>query len=381
MTASREVQQVHAEPRVAIVHDYLTQRGGAERVVLAMLQAFPSARLITTMYDSRGTYPAFGRYEIEDTWLTRVLPLFRDHRRTLPLLAITAATLRVDAVDLVICSSSGWAHWVRTDAPKIVYCHNPPRWIYQREEYLGRRNKASRLVGWLAAGVLRTWDKRRAHSSARYLANSSVVLSRVGCAYGLSGEVLHPPLSLDPGGPQARPRFVKKTGYFLTVGRPRAYKNTHILCEAFARMPHVELVAVGGVPERRGQGWPQNIVGINSVSDAELRWLYAHALATISVSHEDFGLTPIEGNSFGKPSLVLRAGGFLDTLREGHTGNFISEPTVEAVIGAVSHFDATDYNEVELREHAAAYSVDHFVASLQEVAYDVHQASAPQRRN
>ncbi|MHB8509172.1 MAG: glycosyltransferase, partial [Candidatus Dormibacteria bacterium] len=122
--------------RIAIVHDYLTQRGGAERVVLGMLQAFPDARLITSVYNPETTFPAFGDRVVETSGLQRVEAFRTDPRRALPLLAKTFSRTTVRDVDLVLCSSSGWAHGVTTTAPKLVYCYNPPRWVYQHSDYV-----------------------------------------------------------------------------------------------------------------------------------------------------------------------------------------------------------------------------------------------------
>src|SRR5215212_2416467 len=128
-------------PRVALVHDYLTQLGGAERVVLEMARAFPEAPLYTSVYAPDRTYPGFRDVDVRTSLLDRV-PLFRAHHRAaFPLLAPAFSTMRVDA-DVVLCSSSGWAHGVRTRAPKIVYCHAVARWLSQRDRYLGDHDTA-----------------------------------------------------------------------------------------------------------------------------------------------------------------------------------------------------------------------------------------------
>ena len=122
--------------RVAIAHDYLTQRGGAERVVLAIARAFPGARIHTSVYEPDGTYPEFADLEVVTTPLQRVAPLRRDPRRAQPVLAPVVGRHRIDA-DLVVASSSGWAHGFDTDGRVLVYCHAPARWLYQPENYLG----------------------------------------------------------------------------------------------------------------------------------------------------------------------------------------------------------------------------------------------------
>ena len=122
---------------VALVHDYLTQRGGAERVVLAMRRAFPSAPLYTSLYDPQGTFPEFQDAEVRTSSLNRIPGLRQHHRAALPLLAPTFSRFRIDA-GVALCSSSGWAHGARVTGRKVVYCHTPARWLYQSDRYLGR---------------------------------------------------------------------------------------------------------------------------------------------------------------------------------------------------------------------------------------------------
>lgn len=143
----------HPRPRVAIAHDYLTQRGGAERVVLSMLEASPDATVHTTLYDPEGTFPEFRDVDIRVSPLNRVGPLRRHHRAALPFLPFASSALRIDA-DLVIASSSGWAHEFPTTGHTLVYCHAPARWLYQSERYLGGdpgaladRARAARTAG------------------------------------------------------------------------------------------------------------------------------------------------------------------------------------------------------------------------------------------
>ena len=124
-------------PRVAIAHDYLTQRGGAEKVVLSMSRAFPDAPIYTLLYDRENTYPEFANRDVRVSSLNRIGPLRRNHRAALPVLPFAASSLRIDA-DVVLTSSSGWAHGFGTRGRKLVLCHTPAHWLYVRDEYLGK---------------------------------------------------------------------------------------------------------------------------------------------------------------------------------------------------------------------------------------------------
>ena len=145
---------------VRLVHDYLTQRGGAERVVLSLARAFPGAPLHTSLYEPATTFPSSARVDVRPTPLNRLAPLRRDHRLALPLLAPAFSRLRIDA-DVVVCSSSGWAHGARVTGRKIVYCHTPARWLYQADRYLRGRGAGARLVaGALRAPLVRVGQAR-----------------------------------------------------------------------------------------------------------------------------------------------------------------------------------------------------------------------------
>lgn len=349
--------------RVAVVHDYLTQRGGAERVALAICRAFPGARLITSVYSPGRTFPEFRDHAIETSYLQRYRAFRRDVRLALPLLSGAFDRLRIDDVDVVVCSTTGWAHGVKTQAAKVVYCHNPARWIYQPEDYGKDQSSAVRTAMRLMRPRLHAWDQEAAATATRYLVNSTVVRDRVKHSYGIDATVLPPPVGIDVDAEQLQPLGVT-AGFFLVVGRARGYKNVEVVCEAFRQLPDQRLVVVGGLPEGGGP-WPSNISGMVGVSDAELRWLYANCRAVIAAAHEDFGLTPLEGNAFGRPALVLRAGGFLDTLVEGVTGHYIETLDVTAVLETVQTSLDVGLDNRAILDHAAGYSAEAFEAELQ----------------
>jgi hypothetical protein len=170
-------------PALALVHDYLTQQGGAERVVLTLAEGYPDATIHTSLYDPDGTFPAFRAHDVRTLPLDRV-GLLRDHHRlALPLLAPAFSRLHVDA-DVTICSSSGWAHGARVSGAKIVYCHNPARWLYQADQYLAGSSRLSATGLAVLSPPLRRWDTRAAATADRYLVHARAVRSRGAGAYG-----------------------------------------------------------------------------------------------------------------------------------------------------------------------------------------------------
>lgn len=359
--------------RVAIVHDYLTQRGGAERVVLGLLQAFPGAPVYTSAYNPARTFREFAGHDVRVSPLDRIGLIRRDHRLGLPLYAPAFSRLLVDA-DVVVCSSSGWSHGVRVTGRKIVYCHNPARWLYQSDQYLRESSVVVRAALGPMAPFLRRWDRRAAASADLFLANSTVVAQRILATYGIEAEVVPPPPAILSAGERS-PVAGLTPGYFLTVGRLQAYKNTDVLVEAFRQRPDDRLVVVGDGPLR---GWLAQLAGPNvtflrAVPDAQLRWLYANAAAVVAASHEDYGLTPLEAAAFGRPVAVLRWGGFLDTVVEDRTGVFFDQVTPASVLGALDRVSARTWDECVIAEHLELFSAERFAGRMQGI---VHRALA-----
>jgi glycosyltransferase involved in cell wall biosynthesis len=353
--------------KVALVHDYLTQRGGAERVVLSMLKAFPGTPLHTSLYEPASTYPEFGTAEVRTSALNRLALLRRNHRLALPLLAGTFSRMKIEA-NVVLCSSSGWAHGAAVDGAKIVYCHSPARWLYAPDQYLGGRRRALRVALTGLRPYLARWDGRAAASAHRYLANSTAVKRRIERLYGIEAEVVPPPPVLDPAGPQ-QPVDGLEPGFVLCVSRLLPYKNVGAVVDAFAELPSMRLVVVGTGPEeaRLRAAATRNVTFVGTVSDEELRWLYASCTGLLAAAYEDYGLTPLEAANFGKPSAVLRAGGFLDTVVEGSTGVFFDRPQPSSIRRAVHALRGTSWSEHDLRVHAELFSEERFVARLRSV--------------
>ncbi|MHB8470288.1 MAG: glycosyltransferase [Gaiellaceae bacterium] len=362
--------RVMTRPRVALVHDYLTQRGGAERVVLSMLKAFPGAPLYTSLYNPGGTFAEFAAADVRPLTLNRIHVFRRHHRAALPFLAPAFSSLRVDA-ETVVCSSSGWAHGARATGRKVVYCYTPARWLYQGDRYLRERGLPERAALAALRGPLLGWDKRAAASADRYLTSSSAVKRRIREAYGLEADVLPPPQTLDPYGLHVSIAGIDR-GFFLCVSRLLPYKHVDAVIEAFGDLESEQLVVVGRGPEERRlrRLAPPNVTLVGGVSDAEMRWLYAQSAGLVAASHEDYGLTPLEAAAFGKPSAVLRFGGFLDTVVADETGLFFERPAPADIAAAVRRLRALRWDQSALGAHAASYSEDRFVERLRAIVAD-----------
>lgn len=358
---------------VTVAHDYCTQRGGAERVALTLLEAFPAAELVTSLYDRDHTFAGFAAYPVRTSALQHYAVFRRDPRNAFPFLAAAWHGLEASPDSTaVVCSSSGWAHGVRVPpgVRKIVYCHNPARWLYQPEDYLLGSSRAVSSVARTLAPGLRAWDRRAALTADVYVANSSSVARRIKAAYGIDAVVVNPPSALDPAGEQEPVEGIEP-GFLLSVGRGRGYKHIDVVAEAVSRYGKAHLVVVGGYD---GVELLPHVTRLTDISDAQLRWLYAHAAAVVSLSHEDFGLTPVEGFGFGTPAVLLRGGGFLDSMVEGVTGTFAEAATGPAFIEALERLPGS-YDPDAIRQHARKYTAAAFQATMRALVVGVERAA------
>jgi glycosyltransferase involved in cell wall biosynthesis len=366
---------------VALAHDYLTQRGGAERVAAIMAEAFPGAPLYTTLYEPTTTFADFTELDVRASAANRIALFRRYHRLAFPVLAPLIANMRIDAGVLLV-SSSGWAHGIRCTGRTVVYCHAPARWLYQKDRYLGpaiglgatsqlRRTAASAAVAVLG-GPLSSWDRRRALAADRYLVNSTVVQEAVRQAYGIEAEVLPPPPAMLPGG-AVEPAAGVERPFLLCVARLLPYKNLAEVILAAKRLNDLDLdlVVVGSGPDRERLidlvGGDRRIHLLGSVSDATLRWLYRDSVALIAASYEDYGLSPLEAASFGKPTVALHAGGYLDTVDQSINGVFFDLPEPGEIARAIKELKYRTWDAAAITRHAELFGKQHFVDRLRAV--------------
>ncbi|PRC41378.1 glycosyl transferase family 1 [Mycobacterium sp. ITM-2017-0098] len=356
---------------VAITVDHLVQRGGAERVVLALARAFPGAPIYTTVYEPEATYPEFNQLDIRTSWLNRLTVLRKSHRLTLPLLAAVIGRTKINA-KCTIATSAGWGHGYPTTGAKIVYCFTPARWLYQSDAYLGSAKLSfKRFALSLLSPFLKRWDVKQAATATKYFAISTAVRQRTKDAYNIDAEVLPAPHSIDVSLPQEPIELSglpgAEGGYYLCIARLLAYKNVDVIIEAMNSLG-LPLVVVGAGPEEnrlRVLAGP-SVLMVKDITDAQLRWLYAHCTAVLAASYEDFGLTPIEAAAYGKPSIVLRWGGFLDTILEGETGAYFDQPTTELVCEAVIESRRRTWDATAIKRQADQFTEKHFISRLVE---------------
>lgn len=347
---------------VVLAHDFLTQRGGAERVFLTMAQAWPESPIVTAVYDPASTYPEFADHEVRTSPLQRV-PLLRHHFRAG--LAVYPWAFRklgpVDA-DVVVSSSTSFAHGIRSAGCHIGYVHSPPRWLWDTEGYSPRAAR-SRL-----ARPLFAWLRLRDHEAASQphlvVANSAYTAAKMHDVYGRWPEVLHPPV-------RPRPSAADVGDYFLVVSRLLAYKR---IDTAIAAAGHLgaRLVVVGTGPDgpRLRELAGPGVEFRHNLSDADLDHLYARCLALVMPGREDLGLVPLEANAAGRPAVCWARGGALETVVPGETGFLVDDPAPVSLAEAMAAARDSRWDAARLQAHAARWSESAFVARLRRLVED-----------
>lgn len=357
---------------VAVVHDYLNQCGGAERVALELARTWPGSPVYTSLYRPASTFEAFAEQDIRTTFLNRA-PVDRAFRALAPLYPLAFRSLGTLAEQVVVSSSSGWAHGVRT-APEslhVVYCHTPARWLYRPEEHLGR-SLGPVLLGPLL-GPLRHWDQAAARRADVYLANSEQVRRRIREVYGRESQVVYPPVDVE--------RFVPspRGDRLLVISRLLPYKRVDLVIRAASRAGvGLDVVGVGpALDELRSFAGP-GVVFHGRVDDEALRQLLEACRALCVAATEDFGITPVEANAAGKPVVAFGAGGVLESVEDGITGALFDELTEEAMLQALARADTLSTTPEEIAARARRFSVPSFRERMRAVvAAALGQDEAP----
>ncbi len=343
---------------LALAHDYLIQMGGAERVVATMHRRFPQAPIYTSAVCRRTLWDDFADADIRTTWLQH-LPGVEDPRlfkRYFPLYPLAFRSFgRVEA-ECVWISASTFAKHLRV-APgvrTVCYVHNPTRFLWQPEGYIGHEvgNPALRAAVAAMLPLLRRWDRDAARRMGVLVANSRSVQSRIREFYGRDAAIIHPPVQTG--------RFAigeEDGGYYLILSRLIGYKNIDLAVRAFSRA-RKPLVVIGEGSHRaeleRVAGPEVRFMG--RLPEAEVREGLMRCRALVFPGEEDFGITPVEAMACGKPVVALRRGGALETVREGESGLFFDAPEEEALLAAVAECERTRWDAVAIRRHAERFS-------------------------
>jgi glycosyltransferase involved in cell wall biosynthesis len=352
--------------RTVLVHDYLNQYGGAERVLEVLRELAPEAPVFTSIYDPASMPARYRDWEIHQTWIDRMPGVHKHHQRALPAYPLAFERLRLPACDLVLSSSSAFAKMVRppAGAVHICYTHAPMRFAWNLDAYVERERLpgSTRTALRPLMALFRQRDRATANRVDRFVANSSVVRDRIRAFWQRDAAVINPPVEVADFQPAPESEV---QDYFLIVSRLVPYKRLDLAIEACNALK-LPLWIVG---DGRDREMLEALAGptvrfLGRVSDDERRTLYARCRASIFMSEDDFGIAQVESQAAGRPVIALAAGGALDTVVDGVTGVHVHEQTVESLVEALSRFARTGFETERLVEHARSFSRERFEREL-----------------
>ncbi len=348
---------------VSLAHDYLLVMRGAERTFAAMADLYPEAPILTLLYDEHGTGGRFAGRSITTSPLQRLGVGQRGFRRLLPLYPWAAERLQAPPSDVVLSSSSAFAHAlsVPAGAVHVCYCHAPFRYAwYEQERALREMPPSLRPLLRLQLARMRNWDLRASRRVDAYIANSELTRERIRRFYGREASIVHPPVETE--------RFSLGTPgeHLLVVSEIVRHKRVHIALEA-ARRAHAPIRIVGSGPELEAlrAAYPEADF-LGRLDDAQLAELYASARAVIVPSMEEFGITAVEAQAAGRPVIAASAGGALETVIDGETGRLARLDDVDSFAGAILEIDGLGLDPALAVKNAERFSVAKFQAGISE---------------
>ncbi|ADW71519.1 glycosyltransferase [Granulicella tundricola] len=346
--------------KIAMVHDYFTQMGGAEKVAEELYNMLPGADLFATVALKDKMPESIRDVPVTTSWMQN-LPRMRDlYRLYFPLYPFAVSSLDLSQYDLVVSSSSGYVKGVQVapDAIHVCYCHTPMRWVWNFDNYSSRESFAGGVKAVLPTLIrgLRIWDEAAARQPDHFVANSQTVAARIKRAYGRSAEVIVPPIDIH--------RFkvsLEQDDYYVVLARLVPYKRIDLAVSACTALGR-KLVVIGSGPALEGlkKDAGPTIHFAGRASDAQVEEYVSRCRALIFPGEEDFGMAPLEVAAAGRPTIAYRAGGAMETVVEGVTGVFFNEQTTEEVVDAIERFERQEWAPLAIRLHAEGFSTEVF---------------------
>ncbi len=354
--------------KIAIVHDYLTQNGGAEKALETIHEVFPDAPIYTSVFNPRALPPQFADWDIRTSFLQHIPYARKNHQPFLPLYPLAFVTFDFKGYDVVVSHSSGFCHGIRVPegTTHINYCMAPPRFLWDSDRYLERErlSPALKLALRPLLYALKKWDVASVKGVDYFLSNSKATATRVKRTYGREVEaVLYPPVDVQ------RFQYASQGGeYYLIVSRLVPYKRVDLAVAAFNGLGLPLLIAGTGRDMEALKGLAKsNIEFLGWTGNEDLARLYAGCTALIFPGEEDFGIVPVEAEAAGRPVVAYAAGGALETVIEGVTGTFFQEPTPESLAQAVKRISKMSFDPAAIRRHAEQYDTEVFKDNLRSI--------------
>ncbi len=346
--------------RIALVHDFLNQYGGAERVLEQLHHLYPDAPVYTSMYEPSTMPHGYRGWDIRTSFMQRLPMVTKRHQAYLMAYPMAFESFDLSNYDLVISNSSAFCKGVVTgpETLHLSYCLTPMRWAWRYRDYVGheRLGPFARFALPPFIHYLRLWDVTSAQRVDRFVGISRAVAARVRKYYGREADIIFPPVDTA--------RFAPGVGsgdYYLTVGRLVPYRRIDLVVDAFNELGRpVKIVGDGRDRSRLEARASANVTFLGKVDDDMLTELYANCRAYLFPGEEDFGIAPVEAQAAGRPVVAYAAGGALDTVQEGETGVLFHEQTAPALVEAVGRLERTSFDVRRIRANAERFSVSVF---------------------
>jgi glycosyltransferase involved in cell wall biosynthesis len=352
--------------KVAIVHDWLNQIGGAEGVLDALVEMFPEAPVYTSIYWPEAMPAAYRQWDIRTTWMDRLPGIHRHHQPYLLLYPLAFSGLDLGSYDLVISNKSAFCLGVRTspETRHICYCLTPTRFVWDYEAYIDREQVGGVARGFVRPflGRLQRWERDAADRVNAFLAISHEVQDRVRRLYDRESAIIHPPVETGRFAPTLDGDH---DDYFLIVSRLVPYKRIDLAVRAFTELGLPLWIGGSGRDRSSLEAMAgPNIRFLGRVPDEDMGRLMARCRAFVFPGLEDFGITPVQAMAAGRPVIAYAGGGALDYVVDGATGIFFHQQTPESLSAAVRRFDETAFQPAAIRAHAEQFDVRVFRSRL-----------------
>jgi len=353
--------------KIAIVHDYLNQAGGAERVVECLHEVFPSSPIFTSIYDMSRMPDTFKTMDIRTSFMQHLPFVMKHFKKYLPLYPFAFESFDLSDYDLVLSSSSAWGKGIRKKKGTIhiCYCYSPMRFVWMYEDYM-EKEEYGMLMRAILPPILRwlkKWDLKTSKDVDHFIAISKTTQKRIKLFYGRDSEVIYPPVDTS----FFKPYNNKINDNFLVVSRLNPYKHIDLAIEAFNELGLPLYVIGSGPDEKRLKKLAKdNIKFLGKLPDTEIVKHYSQCRAFILPGEEDFGLTPVEAQACGRPVIAYRAGGAIETIIEGETGVFFDKQEKASLIDAVNRFKGMSFAPAKIRENALRFDKNVFKRKIRE---------------
>ncbi|GAB4525239.1 MAG: glycosyltransferase [Anaerolineae bacterium] len=349
--------------KVALVHDWLNQIGGAEDVLATLVAMFPTSPIFTSIYAPEIMPPFYREWDIRTLWMDKLPGIHTHHQPYLPLYPVAWGGKKITGYDVILSNKSGFCHGVRHEGIHICYCLAPTRYVWQLDAYIAREgiSKAQELALRPMVAVMKGWDYRAAQRVDHFIAISTEIQARIKTYYDRDSVIIYPPVEVERfAAPQVEPE-----DYFLVVSRLIPYKRIDLAVQAATRLNLPLKVGGKGRDLERLQAMAGPTVEfLGYVPDEALPELMAKCKAFIFPGLEDFGITPVQAQAAGRPVIAYGGGGALDTVIPGKTGEHFHEMTVESLLDVMGRFDASAYDPAVMRAHARTFDVSVFQQQL-----------------